>query len=75
MRLYAEELVRAWCELETGDEIHVVGYEWVARAFAGLPVRVHTVSEKTAYRIAGQWLYTPYGPVGSGQTWCCRSAW
>ena|GEM_PF-3569919 len=60
MRLYAEELVKAWAELDLGDELHVVGYPWTSSAFEGHPVRVHEVPETVAIRIAGQWLYTPY---------------
>jgi glycosyltransferase involved in cell wall biosynthesis len=59
MRLYAEELIRAWSELGTDDELHVVGYPWATRAFENLPVTVHAVPERTMYRVAGQWVYTP----------------
>lgn len=59
MRLYAEELVKAWAELESGDDIHVVGYPWASKAFGNHGVRVHELRETVAGRLVGQWLYTP----------------
>ena len=60
MRLYAEELVKAWAELGSGDDIHVVGYPWASQAFGNQGVRVHELRETVAGRLAGQWLYTPF---------------
>lgn len=61
MRLYAEELVNAWSELEPDDEIEVVGNPWAYEAFESLSnVSISTVPEKGPYRIAGQWFYTAW---------------
>ncbi|MDQ6523378.1 glycosyltransferase [Nocardioides sp. LHD-245] len=57
MRLYAEQLLRAWGQVAPEDQLVVVGAPWVAEVLAGHPsATVHVVPEGFAARAFGQWV-------------------
>ena len=59
MRLYAEELMRAWREVAPLDDMVVLGGPWVRSVLAPLGIRTVVVSERVPWRIAAQWLLSP----------------
>ncbi|MCR1786230.1 glycosyltransferase [Nocardioides carbamazepini] len=57
MRLYAEQLLRAWAQVAPDDHLVVVGAPWVVEVLAGHPsASVHVVPEGFAARALGQWV-------------------
>lgn len=53
MRMYTDELLRAWIETYPDDELHVVGYDYLAPLADR--ATVHLRPEGTRSRILGQW--------------------
>ncbi|WP_436698010.1 glycosyltransferase [Nocardioides sp. BYT-33-1] len=57
MRLYAEQLLRAWPDVAPEDRLVVIGAPWVAEVLPARPsVTVHVVPEGFAARAFGQWV-------------------
>jgi glycosyltransferase involved in cell wall biosynthesis len=61
MRLYAEELVKAWVESAPDDELFVVGPPWTDSVLAHYEsVATKTIPEGEISRPYGQWFVTPF---------------
>lgn len=61
MRLYSEELIRAWLDLESGDELIVVGEQWLRESLPDHPrlTIVPLPVKRTAVRLMAKLFVVP----------------